>query len=110
MLATMYAASGIGLAAPQVRVLQRVIVFYLPPTRDDVNGTGVPLVSLTIVSCYPFWRYALLPVNTDVPFKNTGSPVILPPSPFIYAQGTLLMPATDGPDQSGHDRPRRHSG
>ena len=43
MVATMYAAPGIGLAAPQVGVLKRVICFYLPATRDDVDGRGVPL-------------------------------------------------------------------
>lgn len=42
MFATMYAASGIGLAAPQIRILKRIMVFYLPATRDDINGVGIP--------------------------------------------------------------------
>ncbi len=46
MIATMYSANGIGLAAPQVRILKRIMVFYLPAQRDDVNGTGVPLTVL----------------------------------------------------------------
>ena len=46
MIQTMYAAKGIGLAAPQIRILKRIIVFYLPATRDDVNGVGVPLTVL----------------------------------------------------------------
>lgn len=46
MIKTMYAAPGIGLAAPQVRILRRIIVFYLPSARDDVNKTGVPLTVL----------------------------------------------------------------
>lgn len=37
---------GIGLAAPQVNVSLRIIVFYLPPNRDDVNGVGVELTVL----------------------------------------------------------------
>ena len=43
MKMTMYAAPGIGLAAPQVSRSLRIIVFYLPATRDDVNGKGISL-------------------------------------------------------------------
>ena len=45
MIATMYEAKGIGLAAPQVRIMKRIIVFYLPPTRDEA-GIGVPITVL----------------------------------------------------------------
>jgi peptide deformylase len=46
MIATMKAANGIGLAAPQIRRSVRLIVFFLPATRDDVAGVGVPLTVL----------------------------------------------------------------
>jgi peptide deformylase len=46
MVATMYAAPGVGLAAPQIRILKRIIVFYLPASRDDLNGVGIPLTVL----------------------------------------------------------------
>lgn len=46
MVDTMKAANGIGLAAPQVRVSLRVMVFYLPEARDDVDHVGVPLTVL----------------------------------------------------------------
>lgn len=42
MIATMYAAKGIGLAAPQVRIPLRIMVFYLPAARDDAFHVGVP--------------------------------------------------------------------
>ena len=45
MIATMHHANGIGLAAPQIRVSKRIIVFYLPSMRDD-SGEGVPLTVL----------------------------------------------------------------
>eukprot|EP00596_Hydrurales_sp_CCMP1899_P007234 CAMPEP_0119050740 /NCGR_PEP_ID=MMETSP1177-20130426/71437_1 /TAXON_ID=2985 /ORGANISM="Ochromonas sp, Strain CCMP1899" /LENGTH=191 /DNA_ID=CAMNT_0007029465 /DNA_START=92 /DNA_END=667 /DNA_ORIENTATION=+ len=46
MVATMYAAPGVGLAAPQIRILKRIIVFYLPASRDDLDGVGIPLTVL----------------------------------------------------------------
>ena len=46
MVATMKHANGIGLAAPQVRFSLRVMVFFLPAARDDVNHVGVPLTVL----------------------------------------------------------------
>ena len=46
MIATMYSAPGVGLAAPQVGISLRILVFYLPATRDDVLGIGVPLTVL----------------------------------------------------------------
>ena len=46
MVATMYAAPGIGLAAPQIKISKRIIVFYLPANRDDVNKVGVELTRL----------------------------------------------------------------
>jgi peptide deformylase len=46
MVATMKHAPGIGLAAPQIRRSVRLMVFYLPATRDDVNHSGVPLTVL----------------------------------------------------------------
>lgn len=45
MIATMYAATGIGIAAPQIRRSMRIIVFYLPAARDEA-GVGVPLTVL----------------------------------------------------------------
>jgi peptide deformylase len=41
--ATMLAAPGIGISAPQVGELLRIVVFYLP---DGANKTGVPLTVL----------------------------------------------------------------
>ena len=46
MIATLKHANGIGLAAPQIRVSKRVMVFFLPAARDDVNHVGVPLTVL----------------------------------------------------------------
>ena len=46
MVATMYAAPGIGLAAPQIKISKRIIVFYLPAARDDVNKVGIELTKL----------------------------------------------------------------
>lgn len=45
MEATMYDAKGIGLAAPQIRVSKRIIVFYLPASRDSC-GVDVPFTVL----------------------------------------------------------------
>jgi peptide deformylase len=42
MVATMKCAGGIGLAAPQVNKLLRIMVFFLPASRDDVGAVGVP--------------------------------------------------------------------
>ncbi len=41
MQATMTHAKGIGLAAPQIRVSKRIIVFYLPKSRDNIHNKGV---------------------------------------------------------------------
>jgi peptide deformylase len=41
MRATMIAAPGIGLAAPQIGQSLRIVVFYLPDSRDP-SGVGVP--------------------------------------------------------------------
>ena len=38
MIETMKTASGIGLAAPQIYISKRIIVFYLPSSRDDSGG------------------------------------------------------------------------
>lgn len=46
MIVTMIAAPGIGLAAPQINKSLRLMVFYLPATRDDVRRHGVPLTVL----------------------------------------------------------------
>ena len=43
MVETMYDAPGIGLAAPQVHVPLRIVVFFLPPGR---GGEEVPLTAL----------------------------------------------------------------
>lgn len=37
MLETMADANGLGLAAPQVHVAKRLVVFYLPPSQDAEN-------------------------------------------------------------------------
>ena len=49
MLETMYAAPGVGLAAPQIGVTKRIVV--LDVTRDDEQGDPVRLVNPEIV-----WR------------------------------------------------------
>lgn len=46
MIVTMKAAPGIGLAAPQVNVSKRIMVFQLPASRDNINGVGTPLTIL----------------------------------------------------------------
>ena len=46
MIATMNSARGIGLAAPQVLVRKRIIIFSLPTDRDEFNPQGVPLTAL----------------------------------------------------------------
>ena len=46
MIETMKAAPGIGLAAPQIYKSLRLMVFYLPIARDDINHIGVPLTVL----------------------------------------------------------------
>ena len=45
MVATMKHASGIGLAAPQIHISKRIIVFYVPPDRD-INHIGIDLTIL----------------------------------------------------------------
>ncbi len=45
MVDTMFDAPGIGLAAPQVHVPLRVVVFRIPPERDS-GDDGVPLTAL----------------------------------------------------------------
>lgn len=48
MIDTMADAPGVGLAAPQVHVPLRVVVFRVPPGRqaDDENDVGIPLTAL----------------------------------------------------------------
>lgn len=46
MVETMEAADGAGLAAPQVGVALRLVIFRVPPARDDAGETGVPLTVL----------------------------------------------------------------
>ncbi|MDP7393526.1 MAG: peptide deformylase, partial [Alphaproteobacteria bacterium] len=43
MLETMEDADGAGLAAPQVHVPLRVVIFHVPAGRDDENPRPVPL-------------------------------------------------------------------
>ncbi len=45
MLQTMHDAPGIGLAAPQVGVAKRLVVYYVPEDRDALGG-GHPLTAL----------------------------------------------------------------
>ena len=45
MIETMRDAPGIGLAAPQVHVPLRVVVYFVPEGRDE-NGAGWPLTAL----------------------------------------------------------------
>lgn len=52
MIDTMYDAPGIGLAAPQVHVPLRIMVFYLPQHRADPGDNAVPLTVLI----NPEWR------------------------------------------------------
>jgi peptide deformylase len=61
MVATMYAAPGVGLAAPQIRILKRIIVFYLPASRDDLNGVGVPLTVLINPNMEIIGKYLIVP-------------------------------------------------
>jgi len=44
---TLHDASGVGLAAPQVGILRRLVVIYLPPDYDE---DGDPEVSLTLIN------------------------------------------------------------
>lgn len=46
MLETMVDADGAGLAAPQVHVPLRVVIFHVPEGRDGVNPEAVPLTVL----------------------------------------------------------------
>jgi len=49
MIETMHDADGTGLAAPQIHVSKRVVVFYVDPGRDareGGDGDGVPLTVL----------------------------------------------------------------
>ncbi len=46
MIETMRDAPGIGLAAPQVHVPKRVVVFYVPGSRTDDGDDGVGLTAL----------------------------------------------------------------
>lgn len=45
MVETMLDAPGVGLAAPQVHVPKRVIVYYVPEGREE-NGIGEPITTL----------------------------------------------------------------
>ncbi len=45
MVETMLDAPGVGLAAPQVHVPIRVVVYYMPAGRDE-NGVGEPITAL----------------------------------------------------------------
>ena len=45
MVDSMESAGGIGIAAPQIGVSLRVVLFFLPPARDEA-GEGVPLTVL----------------------------------------------------------------
>ena len=52
MLETMEDADGAGLAAPQVHVPLRVVIFHVPPEREDVDpdaGEAPPPVPLTVL-------------------------------------------------------------
>ncbi|PPR61219.1 MAG: Peptide deformylase [Alphaproteobacteria bacterium MarineAlpha4_Bin2] len=46
MLETMFDADGAGLAAPQVHVPLRVVIFHVAEGRDDENPAAVPLTVL----------------------------------------------------------------
>jgi peptide deformylase len=50
MIATMRAASGVGLAAPQVAVGERVIVVEPPPDEDDEQGEDAPRELYAVVN------------------------------------------------------------
>lgn len=60
MLETMLANAGVGLAGPQIGVMQRIFVAYIPPRTDDNGqlihpGAGQPYVLLNpeILACAP---------------------------------------------------------
>lgn len=54
MLETMHAANGLGLAAPQIGVLQRLFVAYLPKDEEDPqSGKNFVLVNPQIVQASP---------------------------------------------------------
>ncbi|MGQ9794618.1 MAG: peptide deformylase [Anaerolineae bacterium] len=54
MLETMHAANGIGLAAPQIGILQKVIVAHLPKNEEDPqSGKDFVLVNPQIVQASP---------------------------------------------------------
>ncbi|OEJ68503.1 peptide deformylase [Magnetovibrio blakemorei] len=46
MIETMHDANGTGLAAPQVHVPLRVVIYMVSPARDSAEGIGVPLTVL----------------------------------------------------------------
>jgi len=46
MIDTMRDAPGIGLAAPQVHIPKRIVVFYVPAARTPDGADGVPLTAL----------------------------------------------------------------
>ena len=65
MVETMYQAKGIGLAATQVRVSKRVLVFFLPAERDQPSGQGIPLTVLINPEVIPVDE-----VDTNVDFEG----------------------------------------
>ena len=50
MFDTMHDAQGLGLAAPQIGVLQRVFIIELPPELDDEGNQIAPSISYVLVN------------------------------------------------------------
>ena len=49
MVETLADAGGVGLAAPQVHVPKRVVIFHIPPHRDDDGGSDARGRPLTVL-------------------------------------------------------------
>lgn len=50
MLSTMYEAHGIGLAAPQVNIQQRIVVMDVPEVREETSTTQTPHTKLIMIN------------------------------------------------------------
>lgn len=78
MIETMYSARGVGLAAPQVGRLDRMIVIDTRPHDDDGNPTEEGMTELEKTAQYP-----LVLINPEIKVK-TGK--------TVYGEGCLSVP------------------
>lgn len=78
MIETMYDSNGVGLAAPQVGRLERMIVIDTRPHDDDGNPTEEGMTDLEKAVEYP-----LVLINPEVKFKKGKT---------IYGEGCLSVP------------------